>query len=58
MHLIGLIGAPASEAQRGHALTAYNAGFMGFVPAGSFVIAGLAAAAGTRWAQAWSVISS
>jgi MFS family permease len=40
--------APAS--QRGHALTAYNAGFMGFVPAGSFVVAGLAAFAGTRWA--------
>ena len=40
----------APEAQRGHALSAYNAGFMGFVPAGSFVVAGLAAAAGTRWA--------
>jgi MFS family permease len=40
--------APAS--QRGHALSAYNAGFMGFVPAGSFVVAGLAAVAGTRWA--------
>jgi MFS family permease len=39
----------ASEAQRGHALSAYNAGFMGFVPAGSFVVAGLAVA-GTRWA--------
>jgi len=40
----------APEAQRGHALTAYNAGFMGFVPAGSFVVAALAAGAGTRWA--------
>ncbi len=40
----------APEAQRGHALSAYNAGFMGFVPAGSFVVAGLAAVAGTRWA--------
>jgi len=40
----------ASGAQRGHALSAYNAGFMGFVPAGSFVVAGLAAGAGTRWA--------
>ena len=25
--------------QRGHALSAYNAGFMGFVPAGAFVVA-------------------
>ena len=40
----------APEAQRGHALSAYNAGFMGFVPAGSFVVAGLAAFAGIRWA--------
>ena len=40
----------APEAQRGHALSAYNAGFMGFVPARSFVVAGLNAAAGTRWA--------
>lgn len=40
----------APDAQRGHALSAYNAGFMGFVPAGSFVVAGLAAALGTRWA--------
>jgi MFS family permease len=39
-----------SDAQRGHALSAYNAGFMGFVPAGSFVVAGLATAFGTRWA--------
>jgi MFS family permease len=43
-----LKNAPAS--QRGHALSAYNAAFMGFVPAGSFVVAGLAAFAGTRWA--------
>lgn len=40
----------APEAQRGHALSACNAGFMGFVPAGSFVVAGLAAGAGPRWA--------
>ena len=40
----------APEAQGGHALSAFNAGFMGFVPAGSFVVAGLAAATGTRWA--------
>jgi MFS family permease len=40
----------APEAQRGYALSAYNAGFMGFVPAGSFAVAGLAALAGTRWA--------
>ena len=40
----------APEAQRGQALSAYNAGFMGFVPAGSFVVAGLAALIGTRWA--------
>ena len=38
------------DTQRGHALSAYNAGFMGFVPAGSFVVAGLAAVVGTRWA--------
>jgi len=36
--------------QRGHALSAYNAGFMGFVPAGAFLVAGIAAVAGTRWA--------
>jgi len=40
----------APPAQRGHALSAYNAGFMGFVPAGAFLVAGLAAVAGTRWA--------
>jgi MFS family permease len=37
-------------AQRGHALSAYNAGFIGFVPAGAFAVAGLAAVAGIRWA--------
>jgi hypothetical protein len=37
-------------AQRGHALSAYNAGFMGFVPAGAFTVAGIAALAGARWA--------
>lgn len=40
----------APQAQRGHALSAYNAGFMGFVPAGAFAVAGIAAVAGTRWA--------
>jgi MFS family permease len=37
-------------AQRAHALSAYNAAFIGFVPAGAFVVAGLAAVAGIRWA--------
>ena len=36
--------------QRGHALSAYNAGFIGFVPAGAFAVALIASAAGTRWA--------
>jgi MFS family permease len=40
----------APTSQRGHALSAYNAGFMGFVPAGSFVVAAVAAIAGPRWA--------
>jgi hypothetical protein len=39
-------------AQRGHALSAYNAGFIGFVPAGAFLVAAIATAAGTRWALA------
>jgi Transmembrane secretion effector len=39
-------------AQRGHALSAYNAGFIGFVPAGAFLVAAIASAAGTRWALA------
>jgi MFS family permease len=38
------------ERQRAHAVSAYNAGFMGFVPAGTFAIAGLVTLAGTRWA--------
>ena len=38
--------------QRGPALSAYNAGFIGFVPAGAFVVAAIASAAGTRWALA------
>jgi hypothetical protein len=42
----------APEAQRGQAVSACNAGFMGFVPAGAFVVAGLAALAGARWALA------
>jgi hypothetical protein len=37
-------------AQRGPALDAYNAGFIGFVPAGAFVVAAIATIAGTRWA--------
>ncbi|MGH3201459.1 MAG: MFS transporter, partial [Streptosporangiaceae bacterium] len=37
-------------AQRGYALSAYNAGFIGFVPAGAFAVAAIASAAGTRWA--------
>ena len=37
-------------ARRGHALSAYNAGFIGFVPAGAFLVAAIAATAGTRWA--------
>ncbi len=37
-------------AQRGLALSAYNAGFVGFVPAGAFAVAAIASAAGTRWA--------
>ena len=39
-------------AQRGHALSAYNAGFIGFVPAGAFLVAAIASAVGTRWALA------
>ena len=37
-------------AQRGLALSAYNAGFIGFVPAGAFAVAAIASVAGTRWA--------
>jgi MFS family permease len=37
-------------AQRAHALSAYNASFIGFVPAGAFVVALIATTAGTRWA--------
>jgi MFS family permease len=39
-------------AQRAHALTAYNAAFIGFVPAGAFAVAAIASTAGTRWALA------
>ena len=39
-------------AQRAHALSAFNAGFIGFVPAGAFVVAAIASTAGTRWALA------
>jgi hypothetical protein len=37
-------------AQRAHALSAYNAAFMGFVPAGAFLLALIATTVGTRWA--------
>lgn len=40
------------SAQRGYAVSAFNAGFLGFVPAGAFAVAGIAAVAGTRWALA------
>jgi hypothetical protein len=40
----------APEQQRGHALSAYNSAFMGFVPAGAFVVVAIAATIGTRWA--------
>jgi hypothetical protein len=39
-------------AQRAHALSAFNAGFIGFVPAGAFAVAAVASLAGTRWALA------
>lgn len=42
----------APAAQRGHALSAYNAAFIGFVPAGAVAVAALAAAGGVRWALA------
>jgi MFS family permease len=37
-------------AQLGAALSAYNAAYIGFVPAGAFVVAAIAALAGVRWA--------
>ena len=37
-------------AQRGLALSAYNAGFIGSVPAGAFAVAAIASTAGVRWA--------
>jgi predicted MFS family arabinose efflux permease len=40
----------APPAQLGQALSAYNAAFMGFVPAGAFAVAAVAGLAGTRWA--------
>jgi len=39
-------------AQRAHALSAFNAGFIGFVPAGAFAVAAIASTVGTRWALA------
>jgi MFS family permease len=44
----------APAAQRGPALSAYNAAFIGFVPAGAVAVAGVAAVAGVRWALAGS----
>lgn len=38
------------EQQRGSALSAYNSAFMGFVPAGAFIVVAIAATLGTRWA--------
>jgi hypothetical protein len=38
------------EGQRAHAISAYNAAFMGFVPVGAFLAAAIATIAGTRWA--------
>jgi len=40
----------AQPAKLGQALSAYNAAFIGFVPAGAFAVAGIATLAGTRWA--------
>jgi hypothetical protein len=37
-------------AQRGLALSAYNVGFVGSVPAGAFAVAAIASTAGVRWA--------
>ncbi len=39
-------------ARRAHALSAFNAAFIGFVPAGAFAVAGIVTVAGTRWALA------
>ena len=39
----------APERLRAHSLAAYNSGFMGFVPAGAFVVAAIAASVGVRW---------
>jgi hypothetical protein len=39
----------AADEQRAHSLAAYNSGFLGFVPAGAFVVAAIAASAGVRW---------
>lgn len=36
--------------QRGHVLSAYNAAFIGFVPAGAIVAAAIAVTTGVRWA--------
>ncbi|MGH3273159.1 MAG: MFS transporter [Streptosporangiaceae bacterium] len=36
-------------AQRPYAVSAYNAAFIGFVPAGAFLVTAIAATAGTRW---------
>jgi MFS family permease len=39
----------AADEQRAHSLAAYNSGFLGFVPAGAFVVAAIAASVGVRW---------
>jgi len=40
----------AHPASLGQALSAYNAAFIGFVPAGAFAVAGIVTLAGIRWA--------
>lgn len=40
----------AQPAHLGQALSAYNAAFIGFVPAGAFAVSAIATLAGTRWA--------
>lgn len=35
--------------QRTHAVSAYNAAYIGFVPAGAFFVSGMASTAGIRW---------
>jgi MFS family permease len=42
----------APAAQRGQAVSAYNAAFIGFAPAGAVLVAGIADTAGVRWSLA------